>query len=451
MAKLYDLVVVGAGPAGLLAAKAAAEAGLNVAVIEKKSESDMIKLKRSCAQTILSMQEPYMNNIVVYNPRDKRIVFTGDGFSVPYDGPYRNIYGWYFFAPNGHCIKLGDTEAARKTGDSARTAIVCDKDALFNSLINELKKLHVEIFPGVLVDSITKKEKSVEVSGGGKSFDGRYLVAADGVNSVIAEKLGLNEGRYFWCNLRAISFYVKNLKVPDPNVVITSTGYFSPSTALFFVAPRPNPDEYNVQFMSIDPEIDLKRAREYFTKESFAAPWFEGAEILNSFSAACSCYDPIETGYDGRVILAGDVGSTQELENTGAMICGWKAGNAAATALREENLGLEISALDKYSDWWKNTYIDAYDHAAYMKNWVLGFVLDKEEDMNYAFGLIKDPMPANFNPYSGPKMMGRTMGQLAPQIQQERPDVFEKLGRLRVPLKELYQPMNQKTKPIVGD
>jgi len=36
MTKLYDLIVVGAGPAGLLAAKAAAENGLNVALLEKK-------------------------------------------------------------------------------------------------------------------------------------------------------------------------------------------------------------------------------------------------------------------------------------------------------------------------------------------------------------------------------------------------------------------------------
>ena len=34
--KRYDLVVVGAGPAGLMAAKVAAEHGLKVALVERK-------------------------------------------------------------------------------------------------------------------------------------------------------------------------------------------------------------------------------------------------------------------------------------------------------------------------------------------------------------------------------------------------------------------------------
>jgi flavin-dependent dehydrogenase len=38
MSKLYDLIVVGAGPAGLMAARTAAENGLSIALLERKTD-----------------------------------------------------------------------------------------------------------------------------------------------------------------------------------------------------------------------------------------------------------------------------------------------------------------------------------------------------------------------------------------------------------------------------
>ena len=56
----YDLIVVGGGPAGFLAAKAAGENGFNVALLEKKV--DPTQLTRACGQTLVSMNEPYFGN-----------------------------------------------------------------------------------------------------------------------------------------------------------------------------------------------------------------------------------------------------------------------------------------------------------------------------------------------------------------------------------------------------
>jgi flavin-dependent dehydrogenase len=360
------------------------------------------------------------------------------------------LYAWYFYSPKGHPVRIRDAEEGRKLGDEGRIGAVIDKETLYRCLLQEVKARGVDVFPGVDVNKVTSIPDGVKVEGSGQTFEGTYCIAADGVNSRIAHMLGFNKDRYYWCNLIVISFYMSGVEAPDPNIVITSSGYLKTGRSLFFMAPRPFEGEYNVQFLTIDPRVDLKEAADHFFNKTFTASWFKNARTLRTLSAICSCYDPIEEPFKNNVLVIADAASTQEIENTGAMICGWKAGQCVATAVREKKFGLEVTGISRYLDWWKKAFIEGYDHEAYMKNWVLPFVLTEAEDMSYAFGLIKEPIMANFNPYSAPKMMGRTMGQLAPTIQKERPDIFQKLGRLRIPLKEVYAEVTKISKPVIG-
>ena len=48
---IFDLAIVGAGPAGLMAAKTAAEKGLKVVIIEKKSNVSTVT--RACCQLLI--------------------------------------------------------------------------------------------------------------------------------------------------------------------------------------------------------------------------------------------------------------------------------------------------------------------------------------------------------------------------------------------------------------
>ncbi len=96
MRKEYDLVIVGAGPAGAMAAKTAAENGLTVALLERKKE--ITQIRRSCAMMWLAFNEPYFGDFFGYNRRNNRLCFPTNGFSIKYSGPHKNLYAIHIYS-----------------------------------------------------------------------------------------------------------------------------------------------------------------------------------------------------------------------------------------------------------------------------------------------------------------------------------------------------------------
>ncbi|MCK5186051.1 MAG: NAD(P)/FAD-dependent oxidoreductase, partial [Deltaproteobacteria bacterium] len=97
MPKLYDLVVVGGGPAGLMAAKTAGENGLKVALLERKEH--ITDVNRACTMMVLVLNEYIFGERITFNQKDGRLCFPVNGFSIRYDGPHKNLYGWQFYSP----------------------------------------------------------------------------------------------------------------------------------------------------------------------------------------------------------------------------------------------------------------------------------------------------------------------------------------------------------------
>ena len=65
MKNRYDLIVIGAGPAGLAAAKAAAENGLSIAILERKTAPH--EILRMCGMMLVTLSGRYMGERVVHN------------------------------------------------------------------------------------------------------------------------------------------------------------------------------------------------------------------------------------------------------------------------------------------------------------------------------------------------------------------------------------------------
>ena len=148
------------------------------------------------------------------------------------------------------------------------------------------------------------------------------------------------------------------------------------------------------------------------------------------------------------MLLAGDAGACQELENSGAMICGWRAGLAAAAAVREERAGIAPRALSGYVSWWKTTYLEQCPHDAYLMNFALPYVLDTEADLNVLFSLIQEPLAPCWNPYAAIGLIGGLMQKLAPELQTRQPELLDKLGRMQLPMTEVLARATKACGPV---
>lgn len=199
-----DVLVVGAGPAGSSAARAAAISGAKTIFIDKKKE---IGVPVQCAESISKYLIPLLP------------------FKIPSEQLLWETEGVQFWADDSLVEKTGDFWSAcavnRKNFDRwlAQTAVDAGAKLLTSAELVDLKVINEEVIENAVVKTLD----------GEKVIDPKVVIAADGVKSTVLNCLPIavkEEGNIG----HILSFEMKNLILEKPQLDQLFIGDFAPGT-----------------------------------------------------------------------------------------------------------------------------------------------------------------------------------------------------------------------------
>jgi len=422
MSSIYDLIVVGGGTSGLMAAKTAAENGLRVALLERKT--DPANIQRSCAQMFLMNMDSFYNERMYFSRDTKKWVFPVNGFSVRYAGAYREFYALHFTAPNGRDrIEVGDYE--KNSGGAGEPAVVFDKGALLAGLFEEGRSQGVDFYLGRNVVDARWTGRCVTVTTSeGDRLSGTFCIAADGINSRLARNLGLNRERIFINTSRANSYYITGVSFDRSEMIALGLCIDKEQmgTIPFCMLPSVyRPDEYWLYIVG-------RERMDYLINKSPYRRWFHNVEITHERCAVVNNWSPAKEPFKDNVLFVGDSCWFAEAENTGALLSGHKAAHAVSQALRTGKAGRD-GVMD-YIAWWKKNWPETHDYREFLC-YPLFNRLFTEDEYNYLHHIVAGKLPWTLNPF---KLYGNLMKGLMPhleRIRSERPETAKKISSFK--------------------
>jgi flavin-dependent dehydrogenase len=131
---------------------------------------------------------------------------------------------------------------------------------------------------------------------------------------------------------------------------------------------------------------------------------------------------PIEKPVMGNVLAIGDAAAFAEVENQGALMCGYNAGRAMFKELEGEN------GINEYLEWWQDSFeFNKPD----IHRIAQGFAINpyyEDEEIDYLFSLAEGKaLEGTINQYKIPKILWDAIFQYKERIQKERPELSQKI------------------------
>jgi flavin-dependent dehydrogenase len=412
-----DVVVVGAGPAGLMAAKTCGEENLKVVLVERKK--DITTCTRADCMQFYGFDGNFLGEDIKVEPG--KVVFPRNGFEVKYTGGLYPSYHWRVLSSGGHGIDFGSDDPI---------ATFFDKDVLLENLLDEASRFEVDVLENTaaLGGENTEGGVRVKVSRDGKEswITAQKAIAADGLNSRMAESLGLNEGRTSMGTFLVCHYILEGVDHPYPNSWIQFYGKsISPINPPHFHPTAMGEKRHKLGAMRLSPdspEDDVKR----FITNSRYAPWFKNVKIVGKMTAAANCYMPIAEPCKGHSLIIGDAAAFAEVENQGALMCGYRAGKSVMKELRGDD------GFKEYVTWWQNSFEFLNPEIHRIAQGYLINPFYEDEEIDYLFSLAGgEPHKGTMNQYKFPKLLWDAILKHSERISKERPELRQKIDKIQ--------------------
>ncbi len=425
----YDVVVAGAGPAGLMTAHVLSKNGLNVLLVEQKKE--IAKVYRSCCCNLIIEAGTHKEAVGLDSGR---ITFKENGFSIPYSGKVMGLKKSIKISPGGKTFVIDGA------GLDGCVALSIEKEALLQDMLQQVQQEQVTIVCQTQAVGVENTDGGVTVTL--QNADGEYqvqakvAVAADGVNSRLVQSLGLNKSRRkFFARFGVASYHLEGVNCPYPDAWLTfaGKGQTMGGRGQLYMCPKPHggrtdPPVYELtcgtpilqEGGGYTPRAEI----EHFIQQGAFSPWFKQATVVEKRAAILNFHTPLTNPVEGNVVVVGDAAAFIETYVQGAVMYGFQAGNAIVEYLKTG------SGLEAYARAWEESfeYNDPKEIAAATQ--AFGLHVLEDEELDYFFSLAGgDTRKGYVNEFSDPRVVRNAIFRHLDRIKKERPELGAKLDK----------------------
>jgi digeranylgeranylglycerophospholipid reductase len=329
MKSKYDVLVIGGGPAGALAAKTAVEKGLSALIVEKRPA---IGAPVRCAEGI---GKEALQEFIDPDPRWISAEMTGAGI----------------VAPDGFFMRLSSAMAGNKVG------YILDRKVFDRELVWKASEAGADVAvksrasAPILEDGVVKGAK-VEYCGKVSNVKAQVVIAADGVESKFSKWCGIDTTVPAREIMSSVQYVMTDIDI-DPGATIFYLGNEVAPEGYLWVFPKGKRSANVGIGISGRKSGEGHRAKDYLDR--FVQKTFPNGKTIEYIPGGVSVCRPLECTVGNGLLIAGDAARVVDPLTGGgiynAMYTGKLAAEVAADCIGKGDLSK--AALMRYDQEWR--------------------------------------------------------------------------------------------------